>query len=619
MWTKGIDDNRGRNGRRIGAYLFALALAIHVCYLCQYARTPFFWVPELDSLFDDLAARSIAAGHVSHDPFFRAPLYLYFLAGIYKVFGHSFWAARLTQAVIGSASVVLLYRLGARLFRPSIAMAAAVGMAFYGPLVYNDGELHTPVIEVFLDVLLLNLAIGRPRPPNPQSWGNRTDGSRADIGRWIACGLVMGLSAITRPTILVTVPIILWWIFAYNRPRWGQFAAVFLAACILFPAIVTVRNWRVSGDPVFIASQGGINLFIGNRPSADGFTPSTPTQYRFDDEYEDSVALYGQRAAEEAEGRPLTASETQSYWVRRSIDWWQTAPADALRLTGKKIVLAWTHQETRNNTAFDFVRRELAPFLWICCVGFWVVGPLAITGIFFAFNVPCFGSEKHGDAESGNGQRVEARGSELDSARRLTAFVLVYLAGVVPFFMADRYRLPVVPALLLLAAYGGARLVELWRSRSTKALVVAMASLAAGIVLVDVDWVRTSTPKTWAIDYWSEGNRYVRMGRLDQAEAAFGKALKLDPGNGDIWNGMGEALYDEGKLVDAAVCFRRSALCGPDVSRADYNEAVCLEQLGNVDGARSLLTDAVEIDPSYTLARRELCQLPRRVSEFSHR
>src|SRR5437899_999465 len=356
-----MDNYIRRAQLKIGLYLFLLALAARLLYLCQYANAPFFWVPSLDALYHDLLARAIAAGRSDPAAFFRAPLYYYFLGGIYRLFGHSFWAARVVQAAVGAGSCALLFQLGQRLLRPTVALLAAGMMALYVPLIFFDGELLTPVLEVFLDLGFLLLAV---RAMESQSrW------------EWLAAGLVQGLSAITRPNVLVVTPLAVAWIWQRRRrgePRGAvRAAALFLAGTALAPALVTVRNYRIAGDPVFIASQGGINLFLGNRPEADGFTPSTPRRYRFQGPYEDSVALYGQRAAEEALRRPLSASAAQSYWVRRVFRWWCDDPAGALRLTGKKWVLAWTHREIRNNQAYDFIRAEFAPFLWYCPFGFW--------------------------------------------------------------------------------------------------------------------------------------------------------------------------------------------------------------------------------------------------------
>lgn len=599
-------DERLRQAQpKVCLYLFLGALAVRLLYLSQYATSPFFWVPALDSLYHDLLAQAIAAGRSSHDAFFRAPLYYYCLGGVYWLFGHSFWAARAIQAIVGAASCVLCYQLGQRLFRPSVGLLAAAAMALYGPLVFFDGELLTPVLEVFLDLGFLLLAV------RASESGRRRD--------WLAAGVLLGLSAITRPNVLVAVPLVLLRIWqrsggqafrrsgVQERPvptasagrdpdlagaptrhscparAWAP-AALFLAGAIAAPGFVTLHNYTVAGDPVFIASQGGINLFLGNRPEADGFTPSTPRRYRFEGPYEDSVALYGQRAAEEALGRRLSASEAQSYWVGRVLRWWREDPGAALRLTGKKWVLAWTRREIRNNQAYDFVRAEFAPFLWFCLFGFWLAGPLGLLGMALAWR-------RH------------------PRSRWLALFVLLYTASYVLFFVADRYRLPVVPLLLLFGAHALVWGCERLRSGERARLAPAVAALAALALFVNLDWYRTVTPATWALDYWSAGNRYKELGRLPQAEAEYRRALALDPRNIDIWTNLGAVQYSSGRLVDAAKSFGHAVGLGPTTSSAYYDLAMCELQLGRPDLARGHLEAALRIDPEHATARAELARL----------
>jgi tetratricopeptide (TPR) repeat protein len=606
----------------VGLYLFLGALLVRLLYLSQYANSPFFLVPALDSLYHDLHARAIAAGKGTEGAFFRAPLYYYFLGGVYRVFGHSLWAARLIQAMLGSGSCVLLHALGRRLFRPTVALIAAAAMALYGPLVYFDGELLTPVVEVFLDLLFLLLAV------RALESGRRRE--------WLATGLVLGLSAITRPNVLVAAPLVLlamgwsWWggrreVGEYGgvggrqpsarasrsgmqRPRApaslparngrrGGFrvpAVLFLAGTMLAPGLVTLRNYRVSGDPVFIASQGGINLYLGNRPGADGFTPSTPRRYRFDGPYEDSVALYGRRAAEEALGRPLSASQAQSFWVKQSLRWWRDDLPAALGLTWKKFALAWTHREIRNNHAYDFVRAEFAPLLWACPFGFWFAGPLGLLGIGLAWR-----ERKAAPEGSGPGRRL------------LALFVFLYVASFVLFFVADRYRLPVVPPLLLFGAHALAGLWDRFRTREWRRLAPMAAALAALVLFVNGDWYRTVTPATWAVDYWSAGNRSREMGRLAEAEAQYRKGLALEPRNAEIWTNLGAVQYDTGRVTEAEGSFRRSIALAPASGSGYYNLAMCDLRQGRLRQARRRLEVAVRLDPEHRTARVELARLDR--------
>jgi len=548
-------------------------------------------VPALDSLYHHLLALDIAAGKSGPEPFFRAPLYYYLLAGVYKLFGigaqqPDLWPPRLVQAALGSASCLLLFLLGLRVVRPTAALIAAAAMAFYGPLVFFDGELLTPVLEVFLDLLFLLLLF-----------------RAADTGSlrdWTLSGLVLGLSAVTRPNILVAVLVVLAWLLLWKRhPRTPTpqhpntptplpthhspltITAAFLLAAALAPALVTARNLAVSGDPVFIASQGGINLFLGNRAGADGFTPSTPTRYRFNTEYEDSVKLFGQRAAEEAVGRKLSASEAQRYWVGQAGRWWREDPAAALGLTWKKWVLAWTHREIRNNHAFDYIRSEFAPLLWLAPLGFWFAGPFGLLGIALAW-------------------RENAR------ARFLTWFVLLYVASFVAFFVADRYRLPVVPVLLLFAGHAVTWLWDRARTPEKRGVAPALAGLAALGLFVGLDWYRTVSPATLALDEWSAGNRYRQLQKFPEAEARYRKALALQADNPDIYTNLGAVQFYTNRPAEAAESFRQALRLQPENSGNWQNLATCEIALGRREDARKHLEETLRLDPNNGRAREQL-------------
>lgn len=568
-------DTRLREARaKVCFYLLLAAFAVRLLYLTQYAQTPFFWVPALDALYHDLHARSLAGGHAETGVFFRAPLYYHFLAALYWLFGHNFWAVRLVQAALGAASCVLAYLLGERVFRPSVGLVAALAMVLYAPLVFFDGELHSPGLEVFLDLAFLLLALH----------AFQTGYRRA----WLLAGLVLGLSAITRPNILVAVPLVLGWLAWAERRRTGNQRAVcaglFVAATLLIPGLVTVRNAVVAHDPVFIAAQGGINLYLGNRPEADGYTPTTPKRYAFAGPYEDSVALYGQRAAEEAAGHPLKASEAQAYWMRQVVTWWRQQPGAALRLTARKWVLAWTHREIRNNNAFEFIRAEFIPFLWACPIGFWFAGPFGLLGMGLAWR-------------------------ENRNSRFLTLFVLLYVCSFVLFFVADRFRLPVVPVLLVFAGHSVLWLAERVRERRWRTLTVAGPALAALVLFVGADWFRTTRPEDRPRDFWSAGNRYRELRELPEAEAQYRKALALDRADPEIWMNLGTVQYGTGQFAPAAESFRQALALSPGNASLHYNLGMCLLELKDIPTARAAFEHALQLDPNHRGAREQLGRL----------
>src|SRR4051812_15199714 len=82
-----------RSFRLYAAAIFALALLIRLVHVWQLRASPFFDVLMGDARGYDEWARRIAGGEwIGRDVFYQAPLYPYFLAVIYKVFGHDLLA-----------------------------------------------------------------------------------------------------------------------------------------------------------------------------------------------------------------------------------------------------------------------------------------------------------------------------------------------------------------------------------------------------------------------------------------------------------------------------------------------------------------------------------------------
>lgn len=575
-WPDSDNVLRENKGRAL-VYLFALALVVRTLYLMQYARSPFFWAPAMDSLYNDNLALAVVHRHVPPTVYWRAPLYSYFLAGVYMVFGHSLIAARAVQELLGCISCCLVYLIGVRIMRPTAAAGAAIALALYGPMIFNDGELQSPALETALDLGMLLAAID----------GIQT-GRKVSLA---AAGLLMGLSAITRPTILMTAPVV---ILAQRRGA-GWFSiscALFVACCLAPPAAVTVRNALTAHDPVFISSQGGINLFVGNHDGADGFTPSTPLRFGYSGPYRDSIELYGQVAAERALGRRLKASEVDAYWTHRTLIWWKTHPQTAVKLALKKLVLMWTAREIRDNVAFDYVRAEWAPVLWLAAAGFWLAGPLGLAGI---------------AASATASRKNEDPGQKPDRAcvRMLAGYVLVTMTVYVAFFAGERFRLPAAPVLLLFAGSALVAAVDAVRQRDRLRFAGIAAAVLAGAALVDIGWFPTASNSVLALDYWSCGNRYTALGQYSRAQRQFAIALALDPSNGDIWLNDGNACYYAGEPGRAARLWRTAACISPNPV-ALYNLGVYEQQQGLTGDATRDFRTALRLDPDYEGARAAL-------------
>ena len=541
--------------------LFVFSLVLRLVYLLQIESNPFFYNPILDSLFHDLWAKSIASGDwLGEGVFFRAPFYPYFLALIYKIFGPDLFLARLIQHLIGSFSVILVYLLARKLFERKTAVISGILAATYWIFIYFEGELLLDVLLVFFDLLLLLLLYRAAEKPNFWSW--------------FLAGLVLGLSAITRPNVLVIVPFILIWLRLYysQSKTWlvpfKHWVYVGIAAALVILP-VSIRNYIAGDDLVLIASQGGINFFIGNNPYSDGTSAVVPG-LGDDWDYADAVVL-----AEKETGRKLKPSQASNYFYRRGWDFIFNQPQESLPLLWKKLYLFWNRIEISNNQDTYFFQRysQLLRFL---PTGFWLVGPLAILGILLA----------------------------LRNFRKyflLLLFILAYMLTIVFFFVADRFRLPLLPFLMILAGSAVVRLWEILKSKAYPKLILPGLILLIAVWLCNSNLYRLSQTN-FAQSYFSLGNLYLKQNQPEKAQAYYDSALVCNARLPRAHLNLGIIHLRRANLDSAGAEFAKVLGINPYEEKAYNNLSTIYRLKGEHQKAVKFARAAVELRPNYSTA-----------------
>ena len=82
--------------------IVSLAFVLRQVYVLELSHSPLFDQPQMDELYHDQWARAIVADRVFVDgPYFRAPLYPWFLAAVYKLCGPGYLAPRIAQMLLG--------------------------------------------------------------------------------------------------------------------------------------------------------------------------------------------------------------------------------------------------------------------------------------------------------------------------------------------------------------------------------------------------------------------------------------------------------------------------------------------------------------------------------------
>jgi 4-amino-4-deoxy-L-arabinose transferase-like glycosyltransferase len=482
------------------AAIVAGALALRLWNVSELAaHDPLFAHPSVDERLYHEWAQQIAAGDWRGDQvFLNGPLYPYLLGGLYAMVGASVYAARVAQAVIGALTCALTWWVGRRRFAPAVALGAAALVAASRMLIFYDSVLVADALMVPLALLSAALAIAAFDRPTP--------------ARWLAVGIASGLGALARPNLVGIGALCAAWAMVgpRDRPfaaRAGWLAAFALGALVCI-APVTARNYAVSGDFVPITYSGGLNLFLGNNPDANGTfrVPRVFARSEADDPWEQRAAF--QQAAERALGRALRPSEVSRFWSAQALGFAREYPGLEARLLWHKLELATNAFEPWNIRS-EVIARDASAVLRLPLVGFGLLAPLALAGLAL----------------------TAARWRSLVPFYAVLATVL---ATLLVFFVLARYRIPAVPVLALFACAGVAEVAARLRARSPR--VVVLAALAAALAGV---WSHRAVERDdLSIAYYNLGNRYRELADWGRAIECYRRVIEARPNFVPAYNNL---------------------------------------------------------------------------------
>lgn len=558
--------------------ILVVALVLRLAHWWAVRDEPFFGQLAMDSQEYDRWAQEIAGGDwLGSQVFFQAPLYPYILAVVYRVAGRSVDAIYLLQIALAIAGIWALYGAARRMADERAGLVAAGLAAVYGPFLFYDVQLLKESFAVTVTCFLLWALAER---------------------RWLGAGILLGIIALLRENALLLIPFLL--PLAWNRERRTaglvRNGAVLVAGLALALAPVALRNGIVGGDFLPTTFQGGVNFWIGNNPDADGtYQPIVPGKQIPALERQEPV-----RVAEQELGRRLTPAEVSSHWLGKSLSWAAGHPGAFLRLQLRKVGMFWSWYEWPDAVDYYWVQ-GLSAVYRLPLVEFGTISLLALAGLWM----------------------VRKRPGPFAPA---LLFALGWLASTVIFFLFSRYRLPVVPALLPLAAVPLVRLGEIWRVRGRGWRTGAILTVAA-FLLPHLAWFE---PRMDLVHYnlgrlaeergdpaaahehykaafileprnflacMNLGNLAARQRDWPTALRFYQRAEALEPRSDDAASNLGGVWLALGDLAEAERNLDRALTLNPRNLTALHNKALLLARRGDLDGARELNRRLLEIDP----------------------
>jgi len=544
-------------------YVFACVLLIRVVVLARLTVSPFLLPTRGDMHFYDDWARRILSGQlIDHLAFYGLPGFSYLLAAIYKLAGYGPFVPAFLQALLDAGTAALIYKISVTIFpevglrRAQVAgLIAAMGWAFFVPAQTYAVILMPTAWAVFIFWLILWRIISRRN--QPKGW------------EALILGLLVGLTATAIASILFLIPLVVSAIFLKPATSiHSRLGSRISALLLLFLGAAAgtspcwVHNCFIARDRVFLSAHSGINFWIGNNPAANGY-PRFPPGLRAGQAamLQDSID-----AAESAAGHSLKRGEVSRFWSAKARDYIKRYPAAWLRLVALKFRAFWSAFQYDDLSIITILREQKVTFPGIY---FGLVAALALPMMLLLWNTAPL-------------------------SRWITAAIVLHLLALLPVFTTERYRLPIVPGLLVFAAFG---LITFFNSLIAGKFnsVISYGALLTVSTLF-VSWPQ-SDPSLWALDAYNSGWQALESGDLALAEKKLQLARAYVPTNPETNFALGNLRLAEGNSAAASAFYLATLRLDNRHRGALNNLAVMALDGGKFDAAENWLRHAEDVDP----------------------
>ncbi|NIP42332.1 MAG: tetratricopeptide repeat protein [candidate division Zixibacteria bacterium] len=557
-------DERTTSARQELYFLLAVT-AIHilfrVIYIWQYQGSEYWGHLTVDARFHYLWAQAIASGDFwGTEVFFRAPFYAYFLALLQIIFSGSILGIVIAQNVIGIISFLLIYKLCKEIFGLRPAQIAAVLYIFTFNFYFFESELLLDFLLVFFLPLFFLTVIRAEKTDN--------------FLFWLLGGVILGLAAATRPTVLILAVIVPLFFLRpssklFSLINWIKRSAIYLAGLIAVLLPIAIRNQVVGGQFTALPTQGGINFYIGNNQQANGWSAAMP------DSLGGAFWQYAEckQIAEQARGRELNPSEVSRFWYGKGLEELADQPGQALQLYLKKITLLFTNDDISNNRNIPQYKESIS-ISGILQISWWLLFPFGLVGII--------------------------TGLKNNYKAKLTAlFILFYSLAVLIFFVTSRFRLPLLPFWIIFASYGIYYMLWLISEKKIRSIILYSLLIVAAAAFSLISFYKTDFSNPLQEKY-IRGNRQLEEGNLERAREIYRDLLKTNPQYLQANMNLAASFVKSGQLDSAEYYYERELEVNPNSARSLSSLAEISRLRGNYLQSYNHAERALDLKPFFT-------------------
>jgi len=502
----------------IGLLAITFLTRLHFFFLVRH--DPAFMMPIVDSLEYDIWAYRIATQNWLWDVLpYHLPAYPYFVAAIYKLGGYNVQVVALIQYVLALGASTLTYFIACKLTDRATALIAVLFLAVYWFVIYLQTFLFAENLSLVFNCLLIFILLFMNERPL----------------KYALAGMVLGLSVAARPDILVFACFFPLWLIieqGFNK-KTAAYYSIFLLGLSLVLAPIAMHNRQISNEPVFLRTQVGVNMYIGNRPDFKG-----QAAVAIGKDWEEIISM-----PHKALQREVSESESDAYFFNETFKIIRAQPLVWLKFMGGKIFSILSGR--------DFLRSEDVYFYnrYVLHTPYYAVTTRLIFILFLAGLV-----------------------LSLRAPKKFTLLYLFLLAEsfIIFFQIKTRYLLPLFPFVLVFA---GLALHETWialRRKETKKLLWTLAGLLLLSVATLLNPLQIAAPNT-AETYYAIAKNYAERSQWAQAKEHFEIALVIDPSNVSAYNDLGLLEIHLGERARGCWLIAQALRLDPDAVKARLN------------------------------------------------
>jgi len=561
------------------AFIFRLMhiLSIHFSPLGSYLF--------IDSEVYDTWARDILKnGVIGTRPFYQDPLYPYYLALLFTIFGHNLFIVRLIQIITGTLTCYLFYQIANLLFDDKrVNLTSALIAATYIPFIFCEGEIEKTGLAILLTTLFIWLFL--------MAYKNKLN--------WVLPGITLGFTVLVRNNIfIIGVSIIILLFF------WKNYRALITFACAFFIPItlVVVRNSILAKELTFTTTAAGQCFYIGNGPYNNSGQYTNPPWVRPHPYFEEEdFRNFAQQKLE----KKVRTSEVGKFYFKLTFSFIKNNPGKFLILLLKKILFYFNNYEIPDNQDISFIA-DYSPILKFPIFRFGLIFALAIVGFISMWR-----------------QKI---------GYLIWAGFFIFALSIIVFFISARYRMPAITFIIPYASCGLWQLgnsfkKRIWKDITKYSLIFTGVLAFTLIPLKSEEALRLSR----AQDIANLATRYCQEGKLQtaidlyhkaliiapnydnalrdlgvvyllernykEAEKYLSRCLEINPNHADANFFLGKVYQEEGRLQEAVELYKKAQEIWPGNLEISFNLANILQNLGRIEESIKIYEAMLKIVP----------------------